>query len=492
MATNSNSTLNINAIFDLPSIDTLAQSYRNYITATNADVNPNIVNSDFWLKSIALAGITGGALSDAAVEFINIFPQYLTGSYINVGLSQRGLPAQYAATYATAILGTVTVPISPFTVQSGMQLTNSYNNAIYEILTTATINISDPASYNNIGAICTVVGTGNQLPVSTVLTFTNPPLDNNGNPVTTLTVQSSTDGANQESDTDADTRVVKAAQIPKSGSRVTDYYYFALDGNQYLGSQIITDCQTLPNNQFQSLNYNFGVFGIGGTAITDYILNQGILYGVSPGTYTPFTRTLPNSAITAISQSISVQQQIEAEPYVNTVSTQNLPTEQMSVVTPYIQISVTLYPGLTLSSVLQINSTNQYGEPIIISITASNLIKREARRAICQQNFGATQTFDGNGAIVSSKILLSSIEQQLDYSLGTIQYQGAYATILADRQIFIYDPAISNYNYINIPLDIGIPAPPSNPVINYPLEWIYDIADDPVIGYDNIIVQLLP
>ena len=492
MANNSNSTLNVNTIFNLPSLDILSQKYRNYITATNADVNPNITKSDFWLKSIALAGITGGALADAAVEFINIFPQYLSGAYINIGLAQRKLPAQYAATYATAILGTVTAPTATFTVQSGMQLTNTVNNAIYEILNTATINISDPASYNNIDSICTVFGLGNQLPPSTVLTFTNPPLDSNNNPVNTLTVQSSTDGSNQESDTQAVQRVVDGTQIPKSGSRVTDYYYYALDGNQYLANNIITDCITLPNNQFQSSNYNFGVFGVGGTSITDYILNQGILYGASPGTYTPFTRTLPDSAITAIAQSISVQEQIQANPYINSVITQNLPTRQMSIVTPYFQISVTLYPGLTLSSILQINSTDQYGAPIVISMTVSNLIAREVRRAVCQQNFGATQSFNASGGIVSSQILLSSIEQQLDYSLGTAQYQGAYATVLVDRQVFVYDPAITGYDYTNIPLSIGIPNPPTNPVIDYPLAWIYDIADDSTIGYANILVQLLP
>lgn len=491
---NSNTFLNINSIFNLPSVETYSQNYRNYVIAENPEINPNIKNTDFWYKSIGIGGIGAGIIGDAAINFINIFPQYLSGAYINLGLSARGLPAQFAATYATATLGTGSAPSATFTVLAGMQLTNTYNNAIYEILTTTTINISDSASYNNIPAICTVLGLGNQLPNGTVLTFSNPPLDVDNNPVDTLIVQSSADGSNAETSNAAVQRVLGATQIPQAGSRITDYYNFAIvGGNQYLGgtTPVITDCVTLPNNQFQNVNFNFGVFGIGGTPITDYILNQSILYGSTPGTYTPFTRTLPSNAITAISNSIQAQQQIDAKPYVNSVITQNLPTVQSFVVTPYFQVSVTLYPGLTLSSVLQINSFDQYGDPIVISITVSNLIKREIRRAVCQQDYGATLSLNSNGGIIGSTILLSSIEQQLDYALGTANFQGAYATVLVDRQVFVYNPSVPGYAYGNIPLSIGVPNPPSSPITDYPLAWIYDIADDPLIGYDNITVQLL-
>lgn len=490
MATSPN---NIATIFDLPSIDVLAQAYRDYVTSQNTAVNPNIEDSDFYLKSIGLAGLISGAIGDAAINFINIFPQYLNGSYINLGLAARDLPMQQAATYAQANLGTVTAPAATFTVQAGMQLTNSVTNVVYEILNTMTINISDPASYNNIPAICTVAGAGNQLAPSTVLTFSNPPLDVDSNPVETLTVQNSTDGVNAETDNEAVTRIVNGTQIPKSGSRITDYYYYILDGNLYLPDNaiVITNAITIPNNQFNSANFDFGLFGVGGSAITDYTLNQGILYGISPGTYTPFDRSISDDAITAIQQSVTAQQLININPYINSITTQNLPTTESMVVTPYFQITVTLYPGLTLGTVLQINSSDQNGNPIVISMTVENLIKREVRRAICQQPFGATQTLDESGAIVTSQILLSSIEQQLDSALGTGQYQGTYATILIDRQVFIWQSGTGGgavYGYTNIPVDIGIPNPPPSPMIDYPLAWIYDIADDPSIGYDNILV----
>lgn len=478
---------NIVTIFQLPAQSDVAQDYRNYITAQNTAINPNIASSDFYLKSVALAGIATGAVADTASYFIQMFPQYLTGTFTNIGLSQRSLPPMQAATYAQAVLGTVNAPAATFTVQVGMQL-NSSVGAIYEILTTSIIDITNSASYNNIGAICTQIGAGNQIPVDSVLTFANPPIDSNNNPVATLTVQSSVDGSNAEANNGAVSRILAGTQIPKSGSRTTDYYYYILGGNNYVAGNLITDAITIPNNQFQSANYNFGLFGVGGSQITDYILNQGLLANT---TYLPFSRTLTNAAITAIGQSVATQQLINTNPYINTVSTQNLPTEQSSVVTPFFQIGVVLATGYNLTTLIQLNSTDQNNNPIVISLTVEQLIQREVRRAICQQGYGATQTLSAQGVILASTILVSTIEQQLDYALGTTQYNGIYATILIDRQVLTYNSTSHAYEYQNIAMNIGIPNPPLNPSQNYNLDWIYDIADNSTIGYANIAVQLV-
>lgn len=479
---------NIVTIFQLPAQSDVAQNYRNYITAQNTAINPNITGGDFYLKSVAIAGITTGAVADTASYFVQMFPQYLTGTFTNIGLSQRGLSPMQAATYAQATLGTVNAPAATFTVQAGMQLNSASNGAIYEIIATTIINITNPASYNSISSICTQIGAGNQIPVGSILTFANPPIDSNNNPVTTLTVQSSIDGSNAETNNGAVVRILAGTQIPKSGSRITDYYYYVLDGNNYISGNLITDAITIPNNQFLSTNYNFGLFGVGGSSITDYVLNQGLL---SNTTYESFNRTLTNAAITAIGQSVASQQLINITPYINTVSTQNLPTTQATVVTPFFQIGVVLATGYNLSTLISLNSTDQNNNPIVISLTVEQLIQREVRRAICQQAYGATQTLNTQGVIIASTILVSAIEQQLDYALGTTQYNGIYATILVDRQVLTYNSTSSAYEYQNIAMSIGIPNPPENPIQNYTLEWIYDIADNATIGYANILVQLV-
>ena len=224
---------NISTIFNLPTVENVAQSYRDFVTAQNSSVNPNIPKTDFYLKSEALAGIVTGAVGDASYYFVNMFPQYLSGVFVDLGLSARGLPPRESATYATAVLGTVAAPDATFTVQAGMQLNNLATNAVFQILTTMTIDISNPASYNNIDSICTIIGLGNSQTSGTVLTFATPPIDANNNPVMSLTVQSSIDGTDAETDDQAVTRILNGTQIPKSGARITDYYYYILDGNNY-------------------------------------------------------------------------------------------------------------------------------------------------------------------------------------------------------------------------------------------------------------------
>lgn len=476
---------NIATIFALPTLEDVAQNYRNYITSQNSLINPNVPNTDFYLKSFGIAGISTGIVGDMSSYFINMFPQYKTGIFLDIGLQAAGLPPRFPATYASAILGTVSPPSSPFTVQAGMQLNEPITNTIFQILTTQLILTTDAISYNNIASVCTIIGSGNQLAPGTVLFFATPPIDDDTNPVLSLTVKSSVSGTDVESDDQANLRLLEASQIPRSGSRITDYFYYGLDANVYPVPETINWVLTLPNNQFLSANYNFGVFGLSGTGITDAILDKGIINN----NYVLFDRSISAGTISAIETSIRIQQLINANPYVDSIGTQFLPTYLL----PYIQVKVILQVGFDLSSVIKINTTDPHNA--VISITVEQLIKREVRRAICQQPYGANQTYSASGAITSSTIFTSSIEDQLGYALGTAQYQGIYATVLLDRIIEIND-GTGTYLPTNIILspggfqtNNGIPnPPPATTGGGYPLLWIYDITDNTTVGYNNILV----
>ncbi len=481
---------NIATIFPLPTLEDVAQNYRDYVTSQNSLINPNVPNTDFYLKSFGIAGTCTGIVGDASFYFINMFPQYKTGVFLDIGLQAAGLPPRFPATYASAILGTVSAPAAQFTVQAGMQLNEPITNTIFQILTTQLIITTDPISYNNIASVCTIIGAGNQLAPGTVLYFATPPIDDDSNPVLSLTVQSSVSGTDVESDDQANQRLLAAAQIPRSGSRITDYFYYGLDANVYPVDQTITWVLTIPNNQFLSANYNFGIFGLSGAGITDAILDQGIINN----TYELFDRSINGSTISAMETSIGIQQLININPYVDSIGTQFLPTYYLAgpTLSPYIQVTVILQIGVSLSSVIKINTTDS-NYPVI-SLTVEQLIKREVRRAICQQQYGANQTYSASGAITSSTIFTSSIEDQLGYALGTAQYQGIYATVLLDRIIEINN-GTGAYFPTNILLtpgfqtNNGIPnPPPATTGGGYPLLWIYDITDDTAVGYNNIKV----
>lgn len=475
--------MEMNTIFNIPSQDVYAQNYRQYIVAENANINPNIPDTDFWYKSIALSGVVVGGVADASYNYINIFPQYQAGTILSMSLANKGVPPINPATYATATLTTgPNIPPAGFALKQGMQLIDPVNNAVYQIREDYEVQPL-AHNWNTIPSIATVLGAGNALTPATLLNFSVPVIDYAGNQINNLTVVSSVDGVNQETDEQANGRLLELTRIPRGGARTTDIKYILLPQvNIVYNNNILTDVVTIPNNQFLNGTYNYGVFGLSGTSINDAILNQGLL---SSSTYLPFNRGVDSLEISRMSNVLAVASLINSTPFVGSVATQSLPTLQGGTITPYIKIKVSLLSGYSLSSILNIQS-----DIATISLTVEQLIQREVRRAICSQPFGALQTQSTSGQILTSNIPLSSIEQQLDYALGTSQYNGLYATILTDRQVFIYSSgsgASAVYTYANIALSVGIPNPPTTTTLRY----IYDIADNAAIGYANINVEII-
>lgn len=452
-------------IFNLPTADDLTQLYKDTIQAeSNGTINPNI--GDYNYKAIAIGGFSAGIYADFSSGYKNYFPQYTQGQALTDWLEASSLPPLQPTTYATLTLQTnppIAVGVT-LTLTSGMELTDSTTGSKYLILENI---IVDDTNYNTIKGISNVAGVGFNLNVNAQLNFEDIPLNSLGNPVPSLYVVSSTDGTEAETENEAQQRLLNAWQIPQSGSRITDYQLYTLDANQYLPNKIIVDSIVLNNNQFNNNpDFNFAIFAVGGSPINDSVLNKGLLPAT---TFEQFSRTIQDltNTIAKIKQSIYVQQIINNKMWIDTVSTQ--------IINFNIKIEVTLYNGFALSSNVPLADGT--------ILTVEQLIKRETRRAICGQPYGANQEISINSNILSSNIPLSTIEQRLDYTLGTYEYNGIYTTILKDRRITV--DIGSGFMYQNIPLQVGIPAPTTS-TTNAPLEWIYDVN-----SYNNIIVALL-
>ncbi len=118
-------------------------------------------------------------------------------------------------------------------------------------------------------------------------------------------------------------------------------------------------------------------------------------------------------------------------------------------------------------------------------MTIKQLIQREIRRSICQQQFGATLTKNAaTGEIISSEILISSIQSQLDNALGTSNTTGTLGAYLVNRTIYIYNGT----DYVQeskIDLNLGIPT-----VVTDDLQWLYDISTTVGNIYLNIGVVI--
>jgi hypothetical protein len=79
----------------------------------------------------------------------------------------------------------------------------------------------------------------------------------------------------------------------------------------------------------------------------------------------------------------------------------------------------------------------------------------------------------------------SSIEQQLDITLGTPTTNGTLGNYLQSRSVLFYNGTTYEYRG-SLPLNIGIPTISTNPIA-----WVYDISLTPADIYYNILVEAI-
>jgi len=429
--------------------------------------------SDFQNKGAAIAGIGAGIIQDTTTLFNNVWPQFANEQGINLGLASAGIPAIYPATPSIMKLSGLNLGTDKsYVIPVGTILT-APNGATYAVISTSNnlIEVTITSDAPDFYVASTNKGLNTNQTNSTILTIVPPIIStDNSTTLNSASVTSSVDGVDRENLGNAANRLIEIKQTPLCSDRATDFKYLAIDPINN-----VTDAIVLINNQLEYTtpgNINVAIFDVSGNPITNSILNKGLIPGT---TAEVFTRTSSNDSISVTQAVMNNQDIIGAFPHVNTVTTQPLTTTDTH---PFFQIKVTLQPGYSLNTKIMIDDT---------ILTLSQLIQRETRRAICAQPYGAVLTKDNvTSKYLTSSIAVSSIEQQLDSSLGTPSTIGGIGNFLSNRTVLTYDTGTSSYIYkSSIPLALGIPEDLGNP-----LEWIYDISLTPSEIYTNIDVEL--
>lgn len=458
-------------MINIPTIDELKQEYLALAQADypEADITQY---SDYQAKASATAGMGARLSLDAYTLFNAVYPQNGNPFGINTQLAAKGVPSQYPASPTMLTCTVNDIPAGKtYNIAVG---TNVYadDGQIYKVISNdgfATI-VQINTSFTTIYLLSANNGASTTQSVGATIKFTPPQLPNDGSltpTLTTMTVTSVVAGTNEEALSSSVSRLIELDQTPLNGSRATDFKVLAIDPTNG-----ITNAVVLVNNQlkYTSGNYNVAIFDAGGSEVTDEFLNKGLVVGTTAEVY---SRSVAPAIYNTTLQKIVAQDIIGVFPAVNTVSTQAITTN--SGVTPaFIQVKVTLQSGFTLSSPVVVDN---------VTLTLSQLIQRETRRAICGQPFGASLDQDLSiGEYLSSSIPTSSIEQQLDNSLGTPTTVGSLGNYLSSRSILFYNGSTYEYRP-TINLNLGIPTSPTSP-----LAWVYDISLTPADIYSNILV----
>ena len=457
-----------------PTISELQQLYLDLAKEKLPEVDVSNL-SDYQSKAAAVAGVGARLALDAFTLFNATYPQNGDIFGINTQLSSLGVPSQYPSSVSVLTTTVNNIPSGKtYDILIGTILTAPDNqnyqvispDGIATIISISTINTTLYLSSINGGA-------NTNQDNGTIITFSPPqqPNDNTLSPIKDVTVISSIKGSDEEPLSSAVNRLIQIKQTPKNGSGKTDLKYLAI--NPATG---VTDAIVLINNEIiytDIVNKNIAIFDVGGTEISDIILNKGLNTGTVAEL---FDRSVSNVTYNNTLAYILSQDICGWQPVVNTVSTQAI-TTNLSPNPPYIKIEVKLISGYGLQTV--INSDGG-------SFTIYKLIQREVRRAICGQPFGASLTVDLlNGAITSSIIPTSSIEQQLDITLGTPTTNGTLGNYLQSRSVLFYNGTTYEYRG-SLPLNIGIPTTSTNPIA-----WVYDISLTPADIYYNISVEAI-
>lgn len=462
----------------IPTLDELKEKYISYVqySLQQSNVNFNAAESaDYNAKGFGISGLLSRGYFDALKLFESILPQNAISTGINNQLSVAGVPPTFPS--APAILTATVQDVLPnqnYVFQVGTLATGG-NGVVYKVLANSsnsdTIVVNADNTTLNLASTTNGVGTGAN--IGDTLQLQSPILPNDqtiNTGVDKLLVTFSIDGVNQESLNSSVNRLVKVNQEPLDMVRMQDFEVLVtnpLDG--------VTNAKVINSNNWQPTATNFAVFTLSNEPVNNDFLNQGLLTNTTTKVY---SRTSPASVISNAKTKIMNKNLVNVFPYVSTVKTQYLVPTQLAQ--PLFKVNVALTSGYSLATKITLDT----GE----SLTLEQLIKRETRKAICSQPLGATLKIDfSTGKYLSSSLAISSIEQQIDTSLGTSTSAGDIGTWVKSRTVLIYNPQTSSYTYVeSLPLALGIPQTESG----Y-LAWVYDIAPLPENIYTNILVTEL-
>lgn len=430
--------------------------------------------SDFQAKAAAVGGLAGRIALDGSNLFSAVYPQNGDPFGINTQLSAKGVPSQLPAS-ATALIVTVdNVPLGrTYQIDVGTNLISA-DNQLYKIVSSDGVSTSEQVNTSHfiLYLVSVAKGANTVQALGSKLTFSpaQMPIDDSNNPLTSVTIIEVISGTDEESIASTANRLIEIQQTPLDAVRSTDIKYEVLDAN--LG---INDAIVLINNEISYVDnprINTAVFLIGNNPVNDDLLNKGLVIGTVAEVY---TRSVNNSAINETQINLINNQTIGLHPTTSTVVTQGLTSGTSPA---FIRVSVSINYGYDLTSKVVLAGG--------VTLTLAQLIKREVRRAICAQPFGALLVINPlTGSITVSSIPIGSLENAIDYALGTPTTVGTIGTYISNRMIQLY-VAGQYTSQASIPLTLGLP---SNQGDNLP--WVYDVSLTPADIYSNIEVVLL-
>lgn len=396
-------------------IEQLQKDYLGYLQSLNPNINTTAPNT-YW-------SIQGGAMASLFLDLYyslqlienSIYVQNSVGNQVDLWLYNRGLPARGGLTYGTieaVVTSTVPVTIPINTIFTDSTSGNQYQN-LQAI--TATDHVTSFTFY--------AINPGNNYiePVNANLSASS----------VVIQVISSTNGELEETDQACITRILQAIRAPIAGARTTDYAVYNLETNATLTVPVITDSIIRPS--FLTINGVgiLGVFTLVGTNITEYQLNQGLL---PTTTFVGYSRQAGSGTITAVNNNIQAQRLVGLPVIVGTSITELITTSMDTL-----PITVSLVNGYSLSTIVVVNSQDQFNNPITVSLTVEQLIQREARRAICNQPYGGTDIAGQN------YVTVNSIADELNVQLSSTN--GQLAQLLTNITIGISDISVPNLNF---------------------------------------------
>lgn len=417
-------------------VASLKKDYQDYLQAQNSKINPYAPN-DFWEVDAGASALqTLDLYMNLELVRNSIYPQNAAGDQVDEWIYSKDIAARGGLTYGT--------------IQA--KVINSGDGIIPEgdIFTdTPTINPA-PLSFTNNQFQSLLTQQVSAQDIITLYTL-NPGiniLEPIGNRLSNLDgskiiqVLSSTSGQQQESDQQAIQRILQVQRAPKAGARQTDYQDYA-----YKASSDVTNVITIPGFYIVNNVSLLGVFVMTGSNITEYQLNQGLLPSTS---FIQYNRQAPPATITKVNNYIEDLKLVGLDVNIGTVNTKIVFNNSSSL-----NIQVALPTGYSLSTVITIISQDQNSNPITLNLTVENLVKREARRAICNQ-IGGTKINE------NLYLTMNSIENIINDNLSIDE--GVIAKIL------------TNVKITNTDIPGGIPAGNN-------IAYIFDIS-----GYDAINV----
>jgi hypothetical protein len=401
-------------------INSLQNDYLTYLQAQSSQINAFSPNTYWSIQAGAMAATLLDLYGNLNLVQNSIYVQNSQGNQCDLWLYSRGLTARGGQTYGT--IDTTVISSVPVTIPANTIFTDNSSNNQYQTL--QEVIIPDNVTVLTLYAI--QPGNNYIEPTGATLAAGN----------ITVTVLTSTNGQLLESDQSCIARTLQSVRVPQGGSRTTDYFEFCLQSNQTLPIPLVTNAIIEPNFiTINSVNI-LGAFVLVGTAITEYQLNKGLLPAT---TFVGYSRQAPTYVINNANTFIQSQRLVGLTVITGTTITY-LATNSGS---PF-NLTVSLVEGYTLSTPITVESQDNNDNPITITLTVTQLIQRETRRAICNQPFGGVNI--GGQNYITTDSIIYALNIQLSAT------NGALAQILTNISTSNADIVIPNLDYSGVDL----------------------------------------